>query len=113
MEGTTPKLRDEFMAWVIEGQTQSMILQCTDAGIGSAGDELRLLALTNLQMSAMDTLLKLDSSGGDCTSVRTRLHGGVILARIFSIFSTKYDEKSWHALGVLGTVSFSLCLIGN
>jgi len=38
--------------------------------MGSAGDELRLLDFTSLQISAMDTLLKLKSSGEDCTSVR-------------------------------------------
>ncbi len=100
-EGTTPEVREEFMALLIEGQTQSMISQRTDTGMGSAGDELRLLDFTSLQILAMDTLLKLTSSGGDCTSVRTRLQGRVILARILSIFSTKYDEKSWHASGLL------------
>jgi hypothetical protein len=112
-EGTTPEVREEFMALVIEGQTQSMISQRTDTGMGSAGDELRLLDLISLQMLAIDTLLKLASSGGDCTSVRTRLQGMVILARILSIFSTKYDEKSWHASGLLGAESFFLYLAEN
>jgi len=94
------------MASVIEGKTQSMIVQRKDTEIGSAGDELHLLDFTSLQISVMDTLLKLTSSGGDCTSVRTRLQGGAILARIFSIFSTKNVEKSWHASGLLGAVSF-------
>jgi len=61
VEGTTPEVREEFMARVTEGQTQSMIVQRTDTGIGSAGDELRLLEFTSLQISAMDTLLKLAS----------------------------------------------------
>jgi len=61
------------MARAIKGQNQSMISQRKDTRMGSAGDELRLLDLTSLQMLAMDTLLKLTSSGGDCTSVRTRL----------------------------------------
>jgi hypothetical protein len=74
--------------------------------MGSAGDELRLLARTNLQVSAMDILLKLENVGGDGTSVPTRLQAGVMLDRIFSIFSTKYDEKCWQASGVLGAVSF-------
>jgi len=69
--------------------------------MGSAGDELRLLDFTSLQISVMDTLLKLTSSGGDCTSVRTRRQGGAILARIFPIFSTKNDEKSWHVASPL------------
>jgi hypothetical protein len=64
-------------------------------------------------MLAIDTLLKLTNSGGDCTSVRTRLQGRVMLARILSIFSTKYDEKSWHASGLLGAGSFFLYLLGN
>jgi len=89
------------MAWVLEGQTQSMNVQRRDAGMGSAGDELRFAGLYCLQMSAMDTLLKITSSGGDCTSVLTRLQGGVILERISSIFSTEYGEKSWHASGCL------------
>jgi len=92
------------MALVIVGQTQSMILKRTDTGMGSVGDELRLLDLTSLQILAIDTMLKLTNSGGDCTSVRTRLQGRIILARI-SIFSTKYDEKSWHASGLLGAES--------
>ncbi len=112
-EGTTPEVSEEFMARVIEGQTQSMIVQRRDTGMGSAGDELRLLALTNLQVSAMEILLKLDNIGGDCTSVRTRLQAGVMLDRIFSIFSTKYDEKCWQASGVLGQSVSSLCLAGN
>jgi len=81
--------------------------------MGSPGDELRLLDFTNLQMSAIDTLLKSTSSGGDCTSVRTRPQGGVIVARMFSIFSTKYDEKIWRASGLLGAESFFLYLAGN
>ncbi len=82
-------------------------------GMRSAGYELSLLDFTSLQNSVMDTLLKLTSSGGDCTSVRTRLQGGAILARIFSIFSTKNDEKSWHASGLLGAESFFLYLVEN
>ncbi len=54
----------------------------------------------------MEILLKLDNLGGDCTSVHTRLEAGVMLDRIFYIFSTKYDEKCWQASGVLGTISF-------
>jgi len=57
-DGTTPEVREEFMAWVIKGQTQSMIVQTKDTGMGSAGDELRLLDFTSLQMSAMDTLVR-------------------------------------------------------
>jgi hypothetical protein len=105
-EGTTPEVSEVFMARVIEGETQSMIVQRRDTGMGSAGDELRLLARTNLQVSAMDILLKLENVGGDGTSVPTRLQAGVMLDRIFSIFSTKYDEKCWQASGVLGAVSF-------
>jgi hypothetical protein len=63
-EGTTPEVSEVFMARVIEGQTQSMIVQRRDTGMGSAGDELRLLARTNLQVSAMDILLKLENLGG-------------------------------------------------
>jgi len=51
------------MEWVTEGQAQSMVVQRTDTAMGSAGDELRLLDFTSLQISAMDTLLKLASSG--------------------------------------------------
>jgi len=90
-----------------------MISQKTDTGIGSAGDELLLLDLTSLQMLDMDTLLRLTSSEEDCTSVRTRLQGRVILARILSICSTKYDEKSWIALGLLEAESFFLYLVGK
>jgi len=39
-------------------------------------------------------------------SLRTRLQGGAIQARIFPIFSTKNDEKSWHASGLLGAEIF-------
>ena len=46
-----PEVIEEFMAWVIEGQTQSMIVKRRGTGMGSAGDELRLLHFTNLQMS--------------------------------------------------------------
>jgi len=45
-EGTTPEVREEFMAWVIDGQTLSMIVQRKDTEMGSAGDELRLLDFT-------------------------------------------------------------------
>jgi len=95
------------MAWVIEGQTQSMIVQGKDTGMGSTEDELRFHDLTSVQISAMDTLLKLTSSWGGCTLVRTRLQGGAILARILSIFSTKHDEESWHASGLFLTESFA------
>ena len=54
------------MAWMIVGQTQSMIVQRMNAAMGSASDELHLLDFTNLQMSATD-LLKLTSLGGECT----------------------------------------------
>jgi len=89
-----------------------MISQRKDTVIGSASDELRLLDFTSLQMSAMNTLLK-STNRGEFTSVRTGLQGGVILARIFSFFSTKYDEKSWHASGLLGAETFVLYLVGN
>jgi len=101
------------MAWVLEGQTQSMIVQRKHTGMGTAGDELRVLDFTSLRISVMEILLKLTSSGGDCTSVRARLQGGAIPARIFSIFSTKNDEKSWHASGLLGAESVFLYLVVN
>jgi len=73
------------MAWVIEGQTQSMIVQRKDTVTGSAGDKLSLMDFTSFQMSAMDTLLKLTSSVRDCTSVRTGLQRMAMQERIFSI----------------------------
>jgi len=71
------------MESVLGGQTQSIVVQRNHTGKGSAGDELRLLDFPSRNISA---LLKLTSSGGDCSSARTGLQGGAILARIFSIF---------------------------
>jgi len=48
---------------VIVGKIQLMIVQRTDTGIGSAGDELRLPDFTSLQILDMDILLKLACSG--------------------------------------------------
>ncbi len=63
--GTTPETREELIAFVMEGLTQSIILQRRGTGMGSAGDELRLLALTNLIISAFDTAWKLARLGGE------------------------------------------------
>ena len=67
----------------MDGLTQSMIEQSRGTGMGSDGDELRLLALTNLLTSAVGTTSKLENSGGDWSSAGVELQGGVILARIF------------------------------
>ena len=100
--GTTPETREELIALVMEGLTQSIILHRRGTGMGSAGDELRLLAFTNLIISAFDTVWKYDSFGGDWFSKGAEQLGWMMLLRIFSIFSTKYEENSWHASGVLG-----------
>ena len=63
--GTTPETREELIALVMEGLTQSIILQRRGTGMGSAGDELRLLAFTNLVISALDTVWNLGRLGGD------------------------------------------------
>ena len=73
----------------MEGQTQSMIEQSRGTGMGSAGDELRLLVLTNLLISAVGTTWKVVNSGGGWSLAGVELEGGVMLARIFSIFSIK------------------------
>ena len=76
-----PEVR-EFMAWMIVGQTQSMIVHRMNAAMGSARDELHLLDFTKLQMSATD-LLKLTALGRECTGVLIRLQNGMIKTRIF------------------------------
>jgi len=86
------------MAWVVERNTQSTIVQRRYTEIGSFGDELRLLDFTSLLMSTMDTVLKLASSLGDYASGRTKLQGWALLPRFFS---TKYEEKVGMRRGCL------------
>ena len=62
-----PEVIEEFMAYVTEAQTKSIVVKRRGKGMGSAGDELRLLHFTNLQMSDTETLLKIASVGGDST----------------------------------------------
>jgi len=66
--GTTREDREELMALVMEVQTQSIILKRMGTEMGSAGDELRLLAFTNLVISSFGNVWKYTSSGGDCIS---------------------------------------------
>jgi len=80
----------------------------TKEGHGSAGDELHLLDFTTFQISAMDTLLKLASSGRECTSVRTIQQCGAILARIFSIFRQRSTRKVGMRRGCLERRVFPL-----
>jgi len=54
-ERTTPDVREENMACVIDGHMQSMIEQRRGTGIGLAGDELRLLVYNSLTMSESET----------------------------------------------------------
>jgi hypothetical protein len=45
--GTMPFTSEEFIATVIAGQIESMMVHRTGTGTGSAGEELRLLDLTS------------------------------------------------------------------
>jgi len=46
-ERNTPEGREEFMACVAEGQTQSIVVQRRGSGVGLVGDELRLQDFNN------------------------------------------------------------------
>ncbi len=53
--GTTPVASEEFITAVIAGQIESMMVHRSGTGMGSAGEELRLLDLTRVQTALSST----------------------------------------------------------